>query len=91
VLTLTTISGGNLLTLGLALDLNLASREDLEALPGIGPVLARRIADFREKHGPFRDISELEQVTGVGPGKLAKLRPHVTVSRIGTDQEKQEE
>ena len=69
------MSGPQLLTLGLALDLNKATREDLEALPGIGPVLAGRILAYREAHGPFRRVEELEQVSGIGPKKLELIKP----------------
>ncbi len=55
------------------LDLNRATARELEALPGLGPALARRILAYRESHGPFRAVRELEQVSGIGPGRLAKL------------------
>lgn len=74
------MSGSQLLTLGLALDLNQATKEDLEALPGIGPALAGRILDYRQSHGPFRQIEDLEQVSGFGPKKLAQLKPYLVVS-----------
>jgi competence ComEA-like helix-hairpin-helix protein len=64
-----------------ALDLNRANAEDLDRLPGIGPVLARRILDQRARAGPFRSVDELRAVRGVGPRLLERLRPRVTVSR----------
>ncbi len=73
------MSGSQLLTLGLALDLNRATKEDLEALPGIGPVLAGRIIEYRRSHGPFRQIEDLEQVSGIGPKKLAQLKPYLAI------------
>ena len=60
-------------------NLNLASASDLEELPGIGPVLAERIVDYRESHGPFRSVAELDAVSGVGPAVLANLRELVSV------------
>ena len=72
--------GERLLTLGLALDLNTASAEDLEALPGIGPVLARRIIHHRENQGPFQKIDDLLAVPGLGKKKLGQLKPLITVS-----------
>jgi len=55
-------------------DLNAASAADLEALPGVGPVLAQRIFDYRETHGPFATVEDLLDVPGIGEGKLAGLR-----------------
>uniref|UniRef100_UPI00404B323B ComEA family DNA-binding protein n=1 Tax=Desulfobacca sp. TaxID=2067990 RepID=UPI00404B323B len=74
-----TMAGADLVTLGLALDLNQASAADLEAVPGLGPVLARRIIDCREEHGPFREIEDLLQVKGIGPKLLEKIRPYVVI------------
>jgi competence protein ComEA len=54
--------------------LNRASAAELETLPGIGPVLARRIVAHREQFGPFRSTDELRAVRGVGPRLLARLR-----------------
>jgi competence protein ComEA len=63
------------------LDLNRATAEELERLPGIGAVLAERIVAYRDSKGGFRSVEELEQVRGVGPAMLAKLKPMV---RLGT-------
>lgn len=59
------------------LDLNRATVEDLDRLPGIGPVLARRIVEHRERHGAFHSIEELLGVPGIGARSLERLRPHV--------------
>ena len=61
------------------LDLNRATTQELTTLPGIGEVLAQRIVDYREAHGPFRSVEELIAVEGIGEGKLEKLRELVTV------------
>ena len=61
------------------LDLNRAGAAELDALPGIGPVLARRIVEHRTRHGPFRRVEELRAVRGVGPRLLARLRPRLRV------------
>ena len=61
------------------LDLNRAQAAELDMLPGIGPVLARRIVEYRRQHGPFRRIEELRAVRGVGPRLLERLRPRVGV------------
>ena len=65
-----------------ALDLNAASAEELDALPGIGPVLARRIVEQRRQSGPFRSVEELRSVRGIGPKLFVRLRPLV---RAGGD------
>jgi competence protein ComEA len=59
------------------LDLNRADAAELDALPGIGPVLAARIVDHRARHGRFRRVDELLAVPGIGPKLLARLRPLV--------------
>jgi competence protein ComEA len=64
---------------GAVLDLNAATAADLEALPGVGPVLARRVVDHRTQHGPFRRLDELLQVKGVGPRLLERLRPRIVI------------
>ncbi len=74
------MSGERLLTLGGALDLNNATAEDLEALPGVGPVLAQRIIEYRQSRGPFQNIDDLLAVHGIGKKKLAQLKPLITVS-----------
>lgn len=56
------------------LDLNSATLEQLEALPGIGPVTAQKILDYRQQHGAFHAVSELEGVSGIGPSHMAQLK-----------------
>lgn len=56
------------------LDLNTATVDQLDALPGIGPATAQKIIDYRQAHGPFRAVAELEGVPGIGPSKLAQLQ-----------------
>ena len=61
------------------LDLNTATVADLDALPGIGPVLAQRIVDHRTAHGPFRSVDQLDDVSGIGPAIFADLADRVRV------------
>ena len=61
------------------LDLNSADAASLEALPGIGPVLAERILAWRAEHGRFRSVEELQEVAGIGPKLFAQLAPLVRV------------
>lgn len=58
-------------------DLNSASVQQLQDLPGVGPVLAERIAKYREDHGPFESIEDLLDVPGIGESKLASIRDFV--------------
>jgi competence protein ComEA len=60
-------------------DLNTATLEQLEALPGVGPVLGQNILDWRSAHGSFSSVDQLNDVTGIGAVKFAALRPLVTV------------
>jgi competence protein ComEA len=60
------------------INVNIASFEDLQRLPGIGPKMARRIIDERQK-APFRSVAELRRVPGIGPKTLERLRPYVIV------------
>jgi competence protein ComEA len=60
-------------------DLNAAGLAELDALPGIGPVLAQRILDWRTDNGPFRDVEELGEVAGIGETLLGRIRPMVAV------------
>jgi len=63
------------------LDVNQATAEQLEALPGIGPVIARRIVDYREKHGLFKSVDELLNVNGIGPKRLAAIKDFVVCNQ----------
>jgi competence protein ComEA len=63
----------------LALNLNTATPKQLEALPGIGPVLANRIVEFRDKKGGYKRIEELLAIPGVSEKKWKVLRQYLTV------------
>ena len=59
--------------------LNTATAAELDALPGVGPVIAARIILFRETNGPFKTLEDLLDVPGIGEAKLADLRDHLQV------------
>lgn len=61
------------------INLNSADAAALEALPGVGPVMAANILAWREQNGPFGSIDQLQEVTGIGPARFATLAPLVTV------------
>ncbi|NNC78592.1 MAG: ComEA family DNA-binding protein [Acidimicrobiales bacterium] len=61
------------------IDLNAATEDDLDALPGVGPATAASIVAHRTDHGPFGSIDALVAVSGIGPAKLESIRDHVVV------------
>jgi len=66
-------------TPGGLVNINIASEAELDRLPGIGPSMARRIIDYREKKGSFSSVNELDNVEGIGPSKLGELKDLVTI------------
>ncbi|SDE63467.1 helix-hairpin-helix domain-containing protein [Auraticoccus monumenti] len=69
------VAGGG----GAQLDLNNATAAQLEGLPGVGPVTAQKILDWRTEHGRFSRVEELQEVSGIGPKSYAEIAPHVRV------------
>ncbi|NMB24240.1 MAG: helix-hairpin-helix domain-containing protein [Firmicutes bacterium] len=63
----------------LTVNINTASAQELTALPGVGPVLAGRIVDYRHEHGPFLDGQQLIEIKGIGSKTLARMLPFVIV------------
>lgn len=61
-------------------NLNLATSSQLEQLPGIGPVIAARILQHRDENGPFRQISDIQQVAGIGDVIYSKIKDQISVS-----------
>jgi competence protein ComEA len=60
-----------------SISINQADASELDRLPGVGPAIAQRIIDHRSQRGPFRTIDDLQQVKGIGPKKMAQIRPYV--------------
>ena len=64
---------------GGAVDLNTADQQQLEDLPGVGPVMAGNIVAWRDANGPFTSIEQLQEISGIGPARFAQLAPLVKV------------
>jgi len=64
---------------GNPIDLNAATADQLDALPGVGPVLAQRIVAYRTQHGGFRTVDQLQEVSGIGSRRFTDLKPLVRV------------
>ena len=60
-------------------DINHGSVEELQRLPGIGPVLAERIIQYRREHGKFGSIRDIQNVKGIGEKRFAQLEPHIHI------------
>ena len=70
--------GGAAAGLGARPSLSSATAEQLDELPGVGPVTAQKILDYRAEHGPFRSVDDLDAVPGIGPVRIEQLRDLVT-------------
>lgn len=60
------------------ISLSSATAADLETLDGVGPALAARIVEWRQAHGGFSSVDQVDDVPGIGPARLEALRPHLT-------------
>lgn len=60
-------------------NINTATLEELDSLPGIGPTIAQRIVDYREEHGPFLTVEDLLNVSGIGPSTFEQIKDLITV------------
>jgi competence ComEA-like helix-hairpin-helix protein len=74
-----TISTGLLASPGYRININTASASELETLPGIGPVLAQRVVEYRQSNGPFRTPEDIKDVKGIGDGIFAEIKDSITV------------
>ena len=62
-----------------AVNLNTATKDELVALPGIGPAKAQAIVDYRNQHGPFRSIDEIRKVKGIGEKLFISIKPELSI------------
>ncbi|MFP3981171.1 MAG: ComEA family DNA-binding protein [Desulfobacterales bacterium] len=62
------------------IDVNTATAEQLTEIKGIGPVIAKRIVDYREENGRFTSTEQLQEVKGIGSGTLAKIEERITLA-----------
>lgn len=65
-------------TAAAVVNVNAATAAELDAVPGIGPVLAARIIEYREAIGPFRSVQDLQEVSGIGPRSIERMAPYLT-------------
>jgi competence protein ComEA len=73
-------SSGNLAP-GQTVDINTASAEELDKLPGIGPSKAQAIVDYRNEHGDFKSVEDIKNVQGIKEGTFSKIKDYITVGR----------
>jgi comEA protein len=67
-----------------SIELNRATSEQLQTLPGIGPAIAHRIVTYRNEHGAFVLVDDLTEVKGIGPRTLVRIRPFITIGGDST-------
>jgi len=63
------------------INLNTATSEELQQVPGIGPVTAEKILQMRKSYGAFKSVDDLRAVRGIGPKRLEKMRKYLTVNK----------
>lgn len=76
----TTATSGEATTSDGRVDINSATIQQLQLLPGIGETIAQRILDYRTENGDFKSIEDLLQVNGIGQAKLEQMRPYIKVT-----------
>jgi competence ComEA-like helix-hairpin-helix protein len=63
------------------ININTATSEELQQVPGIGPVTAEKILQTRKSYGPFKSVDDLRAIRGIGPKRLEKMRKYLTVGK----------
>ncbi|MGC1484656.1 MAG: helix-hairpin-helix domain-containing protein [Candidatus Acidiferrum sp.] len=63
------------------INLNTATSDELQLVPGIGPVTAEKILQMRKSYGPFKSVDDLRAIRGIGPKRLEKMRKYLTVGK----------
>src|SRR6476646_3955643 len=63
------------------INLNTATSDELQQVPGIGPVTAEKILQMRKAYGPFKSVDDLRAIKGIGPKRLEKMRKYLTVGK----------
>jgi comEA protein len=66
------------------INLNTATSEELQLVPGIGPVTAEKILQMRKSYGAFKSVDDLRAVRGIGPKRLEKMRKYLTVGKAAS-------
>ena len=66
-------------------NINTASQDQFEALPGVGAKTAQRILEHRQKNGPFKKVEELMNIKGIGEKSFLKLKPYLTIGAVKAD------
>jgi comEA protein len=66
------------------INLNTASSEELQQVPGIGPVTAEKILQMRKSYGAFKSVDDLSAIRGIGPKRLEKMRKYLTVGKAAS-------
>jgi len=67
-------------------NLNTATSDELQQVPGIGPVTAQKILQARKSYGTFKSVDDLQAIKGIGPKRLEKMRKYLTVGKPAKDQ-----
>ena len=68
-----------LLVAGDKVNINTANKEELSALPGIGPAIAERIIEYRDKNGPFKNTEEITKIKGIGEKTFQKIKDLIAI------------